>query len=113
MHKTSVQHFYDFSGNADSVHVVTFSSGFGLSQPTRYIRCITEAKFFINCATKSATLLAHAVFASVNSSSRPCEIKNSAVVDKMRTVTLITHHLQLTMTAIKTGALAVGINKGH
>jgi len=108
-----MQHFYDFFPNADSVRVVRSSSRSGQSQATKYISCIFEAKFFINCATKSATLLAHAVFASVNSSSRPCEIKNSAVVDKMRTVTLITHHLQLTMTAIKTGALAVGINKGH
>ena len=32
---------------------------------TKYISYIFEAKFFINGAVKSATLLAHAVFTSV------------------------------------------------
>ena len=66
-----MQHFNDFFRNADSVHVVSSSSGSGQSYATKYISCIFEAKFFINGAIKSATLLAHAVFASVNSSSRP------------------------------------------
>jgi len=51
-----------------------------------YISCIFEAKFFINGAIKSAFLLAHAAFASVTSSSRPSETKNSAVIDKLRNV---------------------------
>jgi len=54
--------FYDFFRNADSVRVVSSSSGPGQSQPSKYISCIIEAKFFINDAIKSANLLAHAVF---------------------------------------------------
>ena len=37
MHKTSVEHFYDFFPNADSVPVVSPSSGSGQSQATKYI----------------------------------------------------------------------------
>jgi len=81
-----MQHFFR---NADSVRVVSSSSGSGQSQTTKYccISCIFEAKFFINGPIKSATLLAHAVFAGVNSSSRPSEIKNSAAIDKLRNAT--------------------------
>jgi len=53
-----------------------------------YISCIFEAILFINGAIKSATLLAHAVFAGVNSSSSPSEIKNSSVVNKLRNATI-------------------------
>jgi len=35
-----------------------------------YISCILKAKFFVNGAIKSATLLAHAVLAAVNNNSR-------------------------------------------
>jgi len=105
---------YDFFPNADSVHVVSSSSGSGQIQAMRYISCIFEAKFFINCAIKSVTLLAHAVFVSANSSSRPSESKNSAVVDKLRNAsTLLPHHLELTMIAIETSAVAVRINQRH
>jgi len=45
---------------------------------------LVEAKIFINGAT--STLLAHAVFASVNSS-RPSEVKNSADTDKLQNAT--------------------------
>jgi len=45
--------------DALSVPVVSSSSGYGLSQATEYISCIFEAKFFINNAIKSATVLAH------------------------------------------------------
>ena len=45
--------------DALSVRVVSSSSGYGLSQATEYISCIFEAKFFINNAIKSATVLAH------------------------------------------------------
>jgi len=47
----------------------------------------TPELLFINGAVKSATLLAHSVFASVSSSSSPSEIKNSALVDKLRNAT--------------------------
>jgi len=59
--------------NADSVHVVSSSSVSRHSQSaaTKYISCIFGSQFFINSAVKSATLLAHAVFASISSSSRP------------------------------------------
>jgi len=40
------------------------------------------------CAVKSAILLAYEIFASVSSSSRPSEIKNSAVVDKRRNASI-------------------------
>jgi len=50
-----------------------------------------------NGGTKSATLSAHAVFASVN---RPSDIRNSAVIDKLRNA-LLPHHLELTMTICK------------
>jgi len=49
-------------------------------------------------------------FCLFSSSSRPSEIKNSAVVDKLCNAT-IPRHLELTMTAIKIGA--IGINQGH
>jgi len=55
MHKTSMQHFYDFFRSADSICVVSFSSGSGESQATKYISCIFENKFFINGAIKLAT----------------------------------------------------------
>ena len=51
----SIRTFQD----ALSVRVVSSSSGYGLSQATEYISCIFEAKFFINNAIKSATVLAH------------------------------------------------------
>jgi len=50
-----------FFWNADSIHAVSSSSGSTQSQATKYIGFIFEAKFFINGAIKSATLLAHAV----------------------------------------------------
>ena len=82
-----MQHFNDFFPEyTDSVRVVSSSSGSWQSQTTKYISCISADKFFINDAIKSATLLAHAVFASVHSS-RPSQIKNSAVVDKLRNAT--------------------------
>jgi len=65
VYKTSMQHFKDFLWNADTVHVANFSSGSRQSQATKYISCIFEAKFFINGAIKSTTLLAHVFFASV------------------------------------------------
>ena len=101
-----------FFRNADSVRDVSSFSGTGQSQTTKYISCIFEAKFFINGALKSAILLAHAAFDSVNSSSRASETKNSAVDDKLPNATP-QHNLELTMTltVIKTGA--VGINQGH
>jgi len=80
-----MQYFNDFFRNADSVRVVSYSGGSG--QATNYISCTFEAKFFINGAPKSATLLAHAVFASVSSTGSSIEAsdtKNSAVVDKLR-----------------------------
>ena len=69
------------------------------------ITCIFEAKFFINGAIKSATLLAQCSFASVNSSSTPSEIKNSAVIEKLRNAIGLSRHLELTMIAIITGAV--------
>ena len=75
-----MQHFYDFFQNADYVPVVSSSSGPGQSQATKYISCILKPFYG---AIKPATLLAHTVFASVNDSSTPSEIKNSAVVDKL------------------------------
>ena len=71
------------------------------------ITCIFEAKFFINGAIKSATLLAQCSFASVNSSSTPSEIKNSAVIEKLRNA--ISRHLELTMIAIITGAVGFSL----
>ena len=44
MHKTSVQYFYDFFCNADSVRVVSSSNGSGQSH-TEYISCNFEAMF--------------------------------------------------------------------
>jgi len=79
VHKTSIQRFYDFFRDADSVRVVSSSSGSWQSQATKYISCIFEAKFFTNGAIKSVTLLAHAAFGSVYSS----EIKNSVAVSKL------------------------------
>jgi len=55
--------------NADYVRVVSSSSGSGQSHATKYIGCIFEVKSFTNGAIKSATSLAHAVFASVKGSS--------------------------------------------
>ena len=73
--------FMTFFRNADSavVHVVCSSSESRQSHATTYINCIFEAKFFINGAVKSVTLLAYAVFASVNSSNRlrPRDVKQS------------------------------------
>jgi len=66
-----MQHFYDFSGvqifrNADAVHVVKFLQWVWCRVKTnKHISCISEAKFVINGAIKSVTLLAHAAFASV------------------------------------------------
>ena len=77
-----MQHFSDFFRNAVSVRVASPSGESVQSQAIKYIICIFEATFFIHIAIKSATLLAHAVFARVSSRSRPSEIKNSAVVDK-------------------------------
>jgi len=105
VHKTSMQHFYDFSGvqifrNADAVHVVKFLQWVWCRVKTnKHISCISEAKFVINGAIKSATLLAHAAFASVNSNSTPSDIKNSAVVDKLRNA-ILQHNLELSMIAI-------------
>jgi len=44
VHQTSMQHFMTFCRNADSVHVVSSSSGSGQSH-TKYISCILETKF--------------------------------------------------------------------
>jgi len=45
MHKTSMQHFFYFFRNADSVRVVSFSNGSGHIRATKYTSCIFEAKF--------------------------------------------------------------------
>ena len=105
-----MQHFYDFFRNAASVRVVSSSSVSGQSQATKYISCIFEAKFFIDGGMKSATLLAHAVFASVNSS-RHSNINRSRTQLSLTKCTTLPRHLELTMTAVKTGA--VGMNQGH
>jgi len=91
-----------FFRNADCVRVVSSSSGSEQIQATKYISYMFEANLFINGDIKSVTLLEHAVFACVNSSSRPSTIKNSTVVDKLHSA-LLSHHSELTMTAIKTG----------
>jgi len=68
--------------------VVSSSSGSGQSEVTKYLKyisCIFEAEFFMNVAVKSAILFSRAVVASVNSGSRPSEVKNSAVIGKLRT----------------------------
>jgi len=74
---------------------------------------VFEPNFFTNGAIKSVTLLAHAVFASVNSSSRPSEVRSRTHQSLTNHATLLPHHLELTTTAIKTGAIAIWINQGH
>jgi len=107
-----MHYFMTFFRNADSIRVISSCTGPGAMQAESwYISCIFEAKFFINGAIRSAILLAHAAFASVNSSSRPSETKNSSVESMTNCATLLQHNLELTMTVIKTGA--VGINHGH
>jgi len=73
----SLQQFYNFFRNADKLNVrviICKLLQWVWAEPcyqVAYSSCIFEAKFFINGAITSATLLAHAVFASVNSSRRP------------------------------------------
>jgi len=70
----------------------------------------TLVAFFMKAAIKAATLLARAVFASVNSSGIGLvRSKNSSVVNKLRIAA--TTSFRIDMTAIKPGA--VGINQGH
>ena len=107
-----MQHLYDFFRNADSVHVVNSCTGSRQSHATKYYTLVAflQAKFFINGAIKSATLSAYAAFASVNSSSRPI-VRPRTQLSLTNCAMLLQHNLELTMTAIKTGA--VGINQGH
>ena len=76
-----MQGFNDFSEiQILKLRVVSSASGSAQSEVTKYISCIFEAEFFINCAIKSAILFSHAVVASVIS--RHNEIK---IVGKLRT----------------------------
>jgi len=95
-----------FFSNADSVPVVSSSSGSGQIQATKFSSCVFDAKFFIKDAVKSATLLAHAVFASVNSSSIGLE-RSRTQLSLTNCTTLLSHDLESTMTATKTGAVGI------
>jgi len=63
LHITLMEHFYDFFGNADSVHVVSSSSGSGKSQSTKYTlgRLVFLKQFLINGAIKSAATVCKTV----------------------------------------------------
>ena len=73
--------FMIFFRNADSVLHRS-----GQCKATKYISCIFEAKFFINRAIKSTTLLAHVVFSTVYSS-KANEINNSRAHERYRQTT--------------------------
>jgi len=72
--------------NADSVHVVGYSTGPGkvrlLSTSVEFLKPI----FFINGATKSAIFISTCSF-RYNSSNRPSEINNATVIDKLHNAT--------------------------
>ena len=64
-----------------------------------------EDKFFISGAIKLVTLLACSF--RYNSSNRPSEIKNRTQLSLTNCTTLLPHHLEMTMTGVKTGAVAL------
>jgi len=63
MHKTSMQHFFDFFRNADSVRVVSFSSGSGQIRDTKYTSCILKPNFWaFVCETVCPMLSDHCLY---------------------------------------------------
>jgi len=96
-----MQHFMTFFRNADSVRVVSSSSGYGQSQATKYIICIFEAEFFIIGAIKSATLSAHAVFASLTAVVSLVRSRTQLLLTNCTKCNATITSLELTITPLK------------
>ena len=67
--------------------------------------------FFTTGATKSATLLPHALFARVNSNIGL--VRSRTQLSSTNCATLLAHHLELTMTTSRAKTGAAWINQGH